>query len=132
VGEYTTTVTSFTQFATSGSGTGATFNNGLYGVLGNTISDPGDYTVLPSNHIATSGGGGATFDATWDTIAGPFLSIDTVGQLVTFDNFQATGDDSGANYTYMTGGEVLKVRVQFAATFTTYTMKVFVFGFTFS
>lgn len=129
-GEYTTTTASFTQFATSGGGSGATFNTALYGVLAYTISDAGSYTVLPSNHVATTGGTGtgANFDATWTVLSGPFLSIGTAGQLVEFTDFAA----DGSNFVYMTGGQVINVRVQFPAQFSTYALKAFVFGFNFS
>jgi hypothetical protein len=129
-GEYTTEVSSFTQFATSGSGTGATFNTALYGILGYTVSNPGTYITLPSNHIATTGGSGtgATFDGDWVETAGNFLTVGTSGELIQFVDLA----NEGANFVYMTGGEVLKVRVAFASTFTTYTLKAFVFGFTFA
>lgn len=133
-GEYTTTATSFTQFSTSGTGTGATFNGATFGLDNYSISDPGTYISVPSNHVATTGGAGtgATFDATWTITEGPFINVATVGQLVEFADFSATATDSGAGYVYMSPGDVLKVRVAFPAELSTYSMKVFVFGFTFS
>lgn len=68
-GSYTVQSTSFTQSATSGGGSGATFNTGLFGVLTVTVNTAGVYTVLPSNPISqasTSGSGtGATMTGTW-------------------------------------------------------------------
>lgn len=134
-GEYTTTTASFTQFSTTSvSGVGATFNGATFGLDAYTIADPGTYITFPSNHVATTGGAGtgASFDATWTITEGPFFNVDTAGQLVEFADFSATATNSGAGYVYMTPGEVLKVRVAFPAELSTYTMKVFVFGFTFT
>lgn len=64
-GNYTVETTSFTQSATSGSGTGATFNTGLFGARTVTISTPGNYTITSAalTQSATSGAGtGATFN----------------------------------------------------------------------
>lgn len=128
-GAYTATATTFTQASSSGGGTGATFDTALFGAHAATVSQAGTYTVLPSNHVTTTGGAGtgATYDAVWAELDGDFLAIDTIGELVEYDQFIT----SGANYSYMTGGDVLTVRVAFPATFSTYTIKVFVFGFSF-
>ncbi|MES2395799.1 MAG: hypothetical protein V4549_07340 [Bacteroidota bacterium] len=68
-GSYTVNSTTFTQSATSGVGTGATFNTGLFGVNTLTVNTAGVYTVLPSNPISqasSSGSGtGATLTGTW-------------------------------------------------------------------
>lgn len=128
-GEYTTASTTFTQFATSGSGSGATFNTALFGALAYTISNAGTYSVLPSNHVSTTGGGtGATFDALWEISAGSFFNTDSIGELVEFTDF---GSD-GSNFVYAVGGDVIKAKVAFASDFDTYSMKVFLFGFNFS
>ncbi len=132
-GVYTTEAATFTQSASSGSGTGATFNNVLYGVSGNSISAPGTYTTLPGNHVTLTGGTGtgASFDAVWSDSSGMFSDIDTIGQIVQITDFFGNGGNSGAGYVYMTGGQQLFTRVAFASTFTSYIMRVFVFGFTF-
>jgi hypothetical protein len=61
----------FTQASTSGSGTGATFNSGLFGPLTLTIVNAGGYSAIPSNNVnqaSTSGTGlGASFAMTWAT-----------------------------------------------------------------
>lgn len=132
-GEITTTNATYTQFATSGSGTGATFNTGAYGALGYTVSVAGDYSVIPSNHIATTGAGsGATFDATFEETSGMFDNIDTIGQILSVVDLSTTAGSSGADLVYMISGEVLKVRVAFASTYDTFTLKAFVFGFIFA
>ena len=69
-GVYTTGATTFTQASTSGSGTGATFQTGVFGINAFTVSTAGSYTVLPSNPVSqgstTGSGTGATFTInTW-------------------------------------------------------------------
>lgn len=64
-GDYTVQSTTFTQASTSGSGTGATFQTGLFGVLTLTVSTAGSYTTNATTftQFATSGAGnGATFN----------------------------------------------------------------------
>lgn len=62
-----------TQSATSGSGTGATFQAPIFGPKTVTITSPGNYTTYPANPVgqaATSGGGlGATFTITTTGVA---------------------------------------------------------------
>jgi hypothetical protein len=61
----------FSQLSTTGSGTGATFNGGLFGPLGLNVTTPGAYTTIPTNpanQSSTSGlGAGATFTVVWAT-----------------------------------------------------------------
>lgn len=63
----------FTQGATSGTGTGATFNNGLFGISDISIADAGIYASVPPNNVAqasnTGLGTGATFAVTWGTLS---------------------------------------------------------------
>jgi len=65
-GNYTVGSASFTQASTSGGGTGATFNAGLFGVRTFTISDDGEYsantTSFTQHAVAPSGGTAATFN----------------------------------------------------------------------
>lgn len=72
-GSYTTNTTTFTQGSTSGVGSGATFNTGVFGVNTVTVSTPGAYTTLPSSPVAqgaTSGSGtGATFTMLWGVLS---------------------------------------------------------------
>lgn len=64
----------FTQYSTSGAGTGATFKTALFGPLALTFQNVGSYTTVPTNPVnqaATSGvGAGATFNLIWATPAG--------------------------------------------------------------
>jgi hypothetical protein len=58
--------TSFTSGAITGSGTGATFNNPVWGVGQAYVATAGDYTVFPSGTVATTGPGtGATLPLAW-------------------------------------------------------------------
>ncbi len=133
-GTYTTETASLTQSTSSGLGTGATFNTVLYGAAGYSISAPGTYTTVPANHVTLTGGSGtgASFDAVWSDPVGMFSDIDMLGQIVQVTDFLGNGNNSGADYVYMTAGQQLFVRVAFASTFTTYTLRAFVFGFTFT
>jgi hypothetical protein len=69
VGSYSVNASSFTQGATSGVGTGATFNTVVWGVNTASVTTVGAYTALPSSPVAqgsTSGSGsGATFTMFW-------------------------------------------------------------------
>lgn len=62
-----------TQSATSGGGTGASFQTAVFGPHAVTISNPGAYNALPANPVAqasTTGiGMGATFTMTWAAVA---------------------------------------------------------------
>ena len=63
-GNYTVTSATHTSTATSGVGTGATFNTALYGILTFAITTAGSYTVGSTTFTqdsATGGGTGATF-----------------------------------------------------------------------
>ena len=82
-GSYTVAPSPFTQAATTGNGTGATFGTPLWGVAAARMTSAGTYSVLPSNPVAqgtTTGlGAGATFALTWVDnalcIAVPLASI---------------------------------------------------------
>ena len=72
-GSYTANSATFTQGATTGVGSGATFNTGLFGV--NTVipTTAGAYTALPSSPVAqgstTGSGTGATFTVLWGLLS---------------------------------------------------------------
>ncbi len=72
-GSYTVNASSFTQSATSGVGSGATFDTVVWGINTVTVSTPGAYTALPSSPVsqgATSGGGsGATLTVLWGLLS---------------------------------------------------------------
>jgi hypothetical protein len=72
-GSYTANTASFTQGATSGVGSGATFNTAVWGVNTVTVNTAGSYTALPSSPVsqgATSGSGtGATLTVLWGLLS---------------------------------------------------------------
>lgn len=72
---------SFTQTSTSGTGIGATFVGGLFGINAVSVSQAGVYTVDPTNPVtqdSTTGTGlGATFTVTWGS-ASPYADGDWV------------------------------------------------------
>jgi hypothetical protein len=129
-GDYTANASSFSQFSTSGAGSAATFNTALYGVEAFMVDTDGDYSVLPTGHVATTGGSGtgATLTPTW-TLTGAFADITTVGQLLNFNNFVDSGADDGLDYTYLTTGQQLTAQVVFPASYSSYQLMVYVFGF---
>ncbi len=73
LGAYTVKPSSFTQGSTSGIGSGATFDTGVWGVNTVSVSTPGSYSTLPSSPVAqgsTSGAGsGATFTMMWGLLS---------------------------------------------------------------
>lgn len=87
-GNYTINSATFTQAATSGGGSGATFQTGLFGVLSVTIAVAGSYTALPVAPVPTAGGGNnaATITPAYDVLAvnitnggsAPYTSAPTV------------------------------------------------------
>lgn len=70
-----------TQAATSGGGTGATFQTAVFGPRSVSIAVPGAYTTLPANPVSqdstTDIGQGATFTVTWGGVS-PFVDGDDV------------------------------------------------------
>src|SRR5690606_19888245 len=70
---YTANAASFTQAATSGVGTGATFDTTVWGVNTVTVDTAGAYTALPSSPVAqgsTSGAGtGCTLTVLWGLLS---------------------------------------------------------------
>jgi len=88
-GKYTINSAAFTQNSTSGSGSGATFNNALFGPQELEVFAEGGYTALPSNpanQSSTSGTGlGATYTMTWATplplTQGDWVYIDDVAGM---------------------------------------------------
>lgn len=103
-GAYSVNTTSFTQGSTSGSGTGATFNTALFGVLTTTVSTAGVYTVNASSltQSATSGSGsGATFNTAVYGINA--VSVGTVGSYSAIpsnpvEQASTTGSGTGATF----------------------------------
>lgn len=57
-GSYSVGATTFTQGATSGTGTGTTFNNGLFGGSILSVLVAGDVTATPGQPVAVTGGSG--------------------------------------------------------------------------
>ena len=80
-GVYSVNAAAFTQSATSGVGTGVTFNTTVFGVNTVTVTTPGNYSVLPANPVAqgaSSGAGtGATFTMTWSNTGLAATTADT-------------------------------------------------------
>lgn len=62
-----------TQSATSGGGTGASFQTAVFGPHALSVDNPGAYNTVPSNPVAQSGttgvGSGATFTVTWTAVS---------------------------------------------------------------
>lgn len=85
---------SFTQLSTSGLGTGATFNLGLFGPLSLSLVDPGAYTTIPTNPAnqasSTGAGLGATYNIVWATPnplnSGDWVFINGVGGMTALNN----------------------------------------------
>ena len=106
-GAYTVNSTTFTQGATSGSGTGATFQTGMFGVGGFTVTTAGDYTANPAGGTFTQGtttgiGVGATFQSAIFGILTATFS--TAGVYTTFPSNPVAQDYSsgggrGATFT---------------------------------
>ncbi len=75
-GVFTVNSAALTQASSTGLGTGATFNLGIFGVLTATVTTAGSYSAVPSNPVfqaSTSGSGtGATFNVTF---AGPPTTV---------------------------------------------------------
>jgi len=104
-GQYLTNSATFTQFSTTGSGTGATFQTVIFGVYNATVTTAGNYTVLPTNPVAqfaTSGtGAGVTLTASW--LSSPTLStgdwvyVDDVGGMTQLNGRTFVASVSGSN-----------------------------------
>lgn len=85
-GRYTTNSTTFTQYKTSGAGTGATFNAAIFGPGELSVYAVGGYTAVPANpanQASSSGTGlGATYTMVWATPAalvnGDWIFVDDV------------------------------------------------------
>ena len=125
-GSYTANASNFTQFATDGSGSGATFNSTSFGVDTVTVSDAGSYTVLPSNHVSTVGGGsGCTLDPTWDVLETLFDEMDTINRVLSLPDL---GKNS-TTYGTIDAANVIKANVVAAATYDDYELTLYFFGF---
>ncbi len=80
-GSYTVTTPTFTQFSTTGIGTGATFNSALFGVLTADIDDAGEYTVNTASFTqASTTGAGSGFTANTVTYGAHSLSVAVNGE----------------------------------------------------
>lgn len=105
-GDYTANSATFTQFATSGAGTGATFQSGLFGILTFSITTAGSYTANTTTFTqdSTSGSGtGATFQSGLfgvNTFTITSAGVYTVNST-TFTQASTSGVGSGA--TFQTG-----------------------------
>jgi len=102
-GSYTVNASTWNQSATSGSGTGAVFVSGQYGVNSVTTAQAGLYTQIPTGTITqnfSSGSGtGATFTATWG-VAGFVISNRGIytANTATFTPASTTGTGTGATF----------------------------------
>ena len=103
-GNYTVTSATHTSTATTGVGTGATFNAALYGILTFAITTAGSYTVGPttfSQYSATGGGTGASFQAgvfgitTFSITNGGYY---TAPAVTTFTAASSSGVGTGAEF----------------------------------
>jgi len=102
-GDYTVLATTFTQAATSGAGTGATWQTGSFGVKTFTVSTAGSYTVNTAafTQFATSGSGtGATFNTAvfgvnTITVASPGVYT---ANASSFTQLSTTGAGTGATF----------------------------------
>lgn len=110
-GDYSTNSTTFTQDSTTSvAGTGATFNTGLFGVLTATPTNQGNYSTIPGNPVATTGGGGtgATLTALWGvrtvtpTVAGSYTVLPS-------SPISTTGAGTGATLTGSWGVNTVSV-----------------------
>lgn len=61
----------FTQASTSGSGTGATFENAIFAPGAVSVTVPGVYSVFPANPVAQASTTGTGLGATFDVITSP-------------------------------------------------------------
>jgi Ubiquitin-activating enzyme E1 FCCH domain len=81
-GNYTVNSATFTQASSSGTGTGATFQSGIFGPRDVTVSNPGVYTTNPTNPVSqasTTGTGiGAEFNLTFGSGGSGFNTGDWV------------------------------------------------------
>lgn len=95
-----------TESATSGGGSGASFQTAVFGPNAVTISSPGSYAAVPANPVAqdsTTGiGRGATFNVTWAAVAAfnndDWLFIQGVAGMteVNGNTYRAAGASTGS------------------------------------
>jgi hypothetical protein len=103
-GNYTVTSATHTSTATTGVGTGATFNAALYGILTFTITTAGSYTVGSTTFTqdsATGGGTGATFQTGVfgiNTVAIVNGGNYTTPAVATFTSASSDGVGTGATF----------------------------------
>jgi hypothetical protein len=103
-GNYTVTSATHTSTATTGVGTGATFNTADYGILTFTITTAGSYTVGSatfSQNSATGGGSGATFQTGVfgiDTVSILNGGYYTIPAVTTFTSASSGGVGTGAAF----------------------------------
>jgi hypothetical protein len=118
--------------------------NAIGAVTAYEIVAAGSYRAVPANPVTTIsaqtslfgqtlyglnpfGGGhgsGLKLEAIWDEVAGPFVGVETVGRVVSFRDFTQTG----TNFKYLTGGQIITVTVDAPATYSSYVLQCLVFG----
>ena len=100
-GNYTVPSAALTQASASpATGTGATFQTGVFGVRSVTIGTPGVYTVLPGNPVSVTGGGGAgaTFTVDWGVGAFTITAAGTLYNRAAI-TFSPSGGGTPGSYT---------------------------------
>ncbi len=103
-GVYAANSATFTQAATSGSGTGVTFNSVVFGPNTISIATAGSYTVLPSNPVSqastTGSGSGATFNVSWTgsytVVTGDWIFLQGIGGMTQLNNQTYVASVSGS------------------------------------
>ncbi len=112
-GTYTVNSAALTQATTTGAGTGATFNMGLFGVYAATPTTLGSYSATPASPVsqsASSGSGtGATFTMGWGLLA---IAVTAGGSGYTASSqiiVTGTGSGGTANITLASTGSVIEV-----------------------
>jgi hypothetical protein len=95
------------------------------------VSAIGSYTVLPSNPVSVTGGGGSgfTLTAVWDTVSTLFDSFAANGQIISARDFFSLGSSSGADFKIAPEGTAITARVAFPSAHSSYAMKCFLFGY---
>jgi hypothetical protein len=118
-GSYSANSATFTQFATSGVGSGATFNTALFGVNTLTVNTAGAYTVLPSSPVAQGSTSGSGASATLTVLWG-LLSVQVTSEGTGYDSTSALSVTGGGGTGGATG--TLSIGSASAPAVATYTL----------